>query len=119
MKNNPEGIMKGMSQKNLLLQSKNEELLVLSEKRARAEMDYNIAVATETLKLKNEGMSVTVIPTLVKGTSRVAELKLQLDVSDGVYRACQESLKDVRTAIDCYRSMLSWMKEELQKSGIS
>lgn len=116
--NDPESIMRGMSQKNLLLQSKNEELLILSEKKAQAERDYSIAVATETLKLKNEGMPATVINTLVKGNDRVAGLKLKLDVSEGVLRACTESLKDIRTAIDCYRSMLSWMKEEMQKSGI-
>ena len=116
--NNPEEIVAGMSQKNLLLQAKNTELLQLSEKRAQAERDYNVAFAIETLKLKNEGMSITLINTLVKGNGRVADLKLKYEVADGVHRANIESLKDIRTAIDCYRSILSWMKEELQKSGI-
>jgi len=114
----PDEIMRGMSQKNLLLQAKNEELLKLSESKAQAERTYNIAVATEVLHLKSEGTAATLIGTLVKGSATVADLKYKLDIADGVLRACQESLRDVRTAIDCYRSILSWMKEELQKSGI-
>ena len=111
--------MKGMSIKNLLLSAKNQELLELSETKAQAERAYNIAVATEVLRLKSEGYPATLIGTLVKGSATVAELKYKYDIADGVLRACQESLRDIRTAIDCYRSMLSWMKEELVRSGIN
>jgi hypothetical protein len=114
----PDELMRGMSKKNLLLQEKNEELLNLSEKRAQAERAYNTEVAKTTLRLKAYHPA-TLIPILVKGDVSVAELKYKMDVADGVYRACQESLKDVRTAIDSYRSMLSFEKEELLKSGIS
>jgi len=117
--NDPASIMKGMSQKNLLLQSKNDELLVLSEKRAQAERDYNVAVAKKTLQLKADGHAISLITTVCKGDKIVSDLKYDCDVADGVYRACQESLRDIRSAIDCYRSMLSFLKEELQRSGIS
>jgi len=118
MTNNPEAIMLGMSQKNLLLQSKNEELLALSEKKAQAERDYNVAVAKKTLQLKADGHAITLINTICKGDKIVSDLKYAYDIADGVHRACLESLRDIRTAIDCYRSMLSFLKEELLKSGI-
>lgn len=110
----PDEIMRGMSQKNLLLQSKNVELLELSEKRAQAERDYNVTVAVETLNLKTEGHQVTLIPTLCKGNKNVSDLKYSFDVADGVYKACLESIKDIRSALDTYRSLLSWMKAELE-----
>ncbi|MBW2645075.1 MAG: hypothetical protein JRE23_02650 [Deltaproteobacteria bacterium] len=119
MRDDPQAIINGMTAKNLLLQEQNRELLKLSEAKAQAERTYNIAVATEVLRLKSEGNPVTLIPTLVKGTTTVADLKLKLDIATGVLRACEESLRDIRTAIDCYRSILSWMKEELVKSGIN
>ena len=116
--NNPQEIINEMSKKNLLLQSKNDELLILSEKKAQAERAYNVAMATETLKLKETGHPITIITTLCKGNKTVSDLKYALDVADGILRACQESMRDIRSAIDTYRSILSWMKEELQKSGI-
>ena len=116
--NNPQEIINGMSKKNLLLQSKNDELLILSEKKAQAERNYNVAFAKEMLRLKEAGNPVTLIPALCKGDKIVSDLKYSYDVSEGVLRACQESMRDIRSAIDTYRSILSWMKEELQKSGI-
>jgi len=113
----PDQLMNGMSQKNLLLQQKNEELLELSEMRAQAERAYNIAFAEAVLRLKTDNPA-TLIPVLVKGDKDVAKLKYTMDVADGVYRACLESLKDIRTAIDSYRSMLSYEKEELSNAGI-
>lgn len=118
MKYDPQTLMDGMSKKNLLLSAKNDEYAQLSEKRAEAERLHSIAVRVETLHLKDEGMAVTLIPTLVKGTEKIANLKYDLDVAEAVLRACVESLRDIRSAIDTYRSMLSWLKEELNKSGI-
>ena len=112
----PRKLMDGMSNKNLLLSQKNAEYKKLSEKKAENEREHSIAVKVETLALKTSGMAVTLIPTIVKGTERVANLKYDLDVSDAVLRACLESLRDVRGAIDSYRSMLSWLKAEFERT---
>lgn len=115
----PNDIMRGMSKKNLLLSQKNDELLVLSEKKAQAERDYNITTAEATLRLKREGHAITLITVLCKGDRIVADLKYSYDIADGVHKAAIESIRDVRTAVDTYRSILSFQKEELQRSGIS
>lgn len=113
---NIDGLIKGMEAKNILLQQKTEEYLSLTEKRAQAERDYHIAVAKKILIFKDAGHSVTLIRDLVKGDDMIAELKYTLDVSEGILRACIESMKDIRTAIDSYRSILSWKKAEFERT---
>lgn len=114
----PNQIMTGMAEKNRQLSMKNTELGELSEKKAAAERDYNIAFAKEIMNLKLEDEKVTLIQNLAKGDKTVAELKYKADIADGVYRACTEKIRDIRTSIDTYRSILSFLKEELQRSGI-
>lgn len=113
---NINGLINGMESKNLLLQAKTEEYLGLTEKRAEAERNYHIAVAKKTLIFKDAGHSITLIRDLVKGDDIVAELKYTLDISEGILRACIESMKDIRTAIDSYRSILSWKKAEFERT---
>lgn len=114
----PNQIMTGMAEKNRQLSMKNTELGELSEKKAAAERDYNIAFAKEIMNLKLEDEKVTLIQNLAKGDKTVAELKYKADIADGVYRACTDKIRDIRTSIDTYRSILSFLKEELQRSGI-
>ena len=111
---NPQQIIEGMAAKNRILTQKNEEYLVLVEKRAQAERDYNVAFAKKTIELKIDGNSVTLINVLTKGDSVVSELKYKFDVAGGIEKACLESIKDVRTQIDTYRSLLTWLRAELQ-----
>ena len=111
-----DGLMKGMQSKNILLQEKTEEYLKLAEKRAVAERDHHVAVAKATLTLKDAGNSITLIRDLVKGDSKVAQLKYDLNIAEGILRACTESMKDIRTAIDSYRSILSFKKAEFERS---
>ena len=110
----PSDIMSGLASKNRLLTSKNEEYAGLAEKKAQAERDYKMMVRQEILKHKSDGHPVTIIPKLVDGQKIVAELKFKLDVAAAVERACLESIKDIRSQIDTYRSLLSWLKAELQ-----
>lgn len=112
----PQQVMDGMSERNRMLTQKNDEYVTLIEKRAQAERTYNISVATTTISLKSTGTPVTIIPTLVKGDKMVADLKYTFDVAVGVEKACLESIKDVRSKIDSYRSLLAWMKAELLNS---
>ena len=90
--------------------------LKLAEKRAEAERDHHIAVAKATLVLKNSGHSITLIRDLVKGDTTVARLKYELDIAEGILKACIESMKDIRAAIDSYRSIISWKKAEFERT---
>jgi hypothetical protein len=111
---NPQKIMDGMAEKNRMLTQKNEELMVLSEKRAQAEREYSTALANEYLKLKASGFSVTLIDKVARGNT--ASIKYELDIAEAVMNACKESIKDIRTQIDSYRSLLAWQKAELLRA---
>jgi hypothetical protein len=106
--------MQGMSDDKRLLSSKNAEYLRLIEQRAEAERVYNIAVAEKTLYMKSEGHPVSILRDIVRGDKFVAGLKKNLDIADGITKACHESMKDVRASIDSARSYLSWLKAEMQ-----
>ena len=110
----PAEIMKGLAAKNLLLTQKNEEYLELAEKRANAEREYKVAFAQKLLDLKSHGESVTMSKDIASGNKLVADLKFAFEVALAVERACLERIKDLRSQIDTYRSLLSWLKAELQ-----
>ena len=111
---NPAEIMQGLASKNRMLTQKNEEYLELAEKRAQAERDYKIAFAHKLLDLKSHGESVTMSKDIASGDKIVAKLKFEADVALAVERACLEKIKDLRSQVDTYRSLLSWLKAELQ-----
>ena len=111
---NPQQIMDGLSAKNRELTMKNDELIRLTEESAEKKRDYLIAMTTQIYKLKREGQSVTLIRDLVKGDKIVADLQYKWDVADGVLLACRERIKDLREQIGTYRSLLTWLREELK-----
>lgn len=111
----PNQIMRAMKQKSLALTAKNDELPTLAEKKAEAERDYHIEVSKKTFLLKQEN-PVTIVKELVKGDKAVADLKFKADMADAVYKACCESIKDLRSAIDVYRSLLAWKKAEMLRT---
>lgn len=113
---NPQQLMDGMKEKNRMLSMKNDELAELSENKAATERDYLIAYSKEIMNLKLEDEKITLIPSLAKGDKVVAELKYKSDIAEGVYRACMEKIKDLRTSIDTYRSLLSFLKVELHRA---
>lgn len=113
MKVNPQELITGVQEKNRLLSLKNDEYAILIEERASSERAYNIAVAEKTIALKIEGNSIGLIDKLVRGDKTIAQLKYQLDVAEGVEKACLQAIKNLRSAIDTYRSLLSWLKAEM------
>lgn len=109
----PAAIMNGLSEKNRMLTQKNDEYINLVEDRAQAERAFNMAAAEKTLEYKAEGHSITLIDKLVKGDKSVSKLKFEFEVKLGIEKACLEVIKNLRSQIDTYRSLLSWLKAEM------
>jgi len=109
---NPTKMINGAMEKNRLLSAKNDEYKNLAEKKAEAERTLNVQFAKTMLNLKASGNSVTMIKDLTKGDVIVSELKYKHDIACAVFDACRESIKDLRTQIDTYRSLLTWLREE-------
>jgi len=110
----PADVLQGMTESKRLLASKNAEYLRLIQQRAEAERVYNIAVAEKTMRLRSDGESISLVDKLVKGDKYVAQCKLNLEIAIGIEKACAESMKDIRSDIDSSRSLLSWLKAEMQ-----
>lgn len=110
----PSEIMSGLAAKNRELTMKNDELLRLTADSAEKKRDFLVANASRITELKIGGSSVTLIRDLVKGDKVVAELQFKYDIAEGVLLACRERIKDLREQIGTYRSILTWLREELK-----
>ena len=108
----PNKYLQGLETKNQLLSSKNDEMIELVKQHAKAEYDYNVAFAEKVLILKTDNHPATLIPKLAAGDRVVADLKMKMVIAEGILNANQNSCKDLRSSIDTYRSILTWMREE-------
>ena len=113
----PQGIMDGMAQKNRELSMKVDELEPLATAMATAEMNYNMAYAEKLLRLKADGCAVTTAKDLAKGDKHVANLLFDFRVSEAIYDACKKKIYSLNVAIDTYRSLLSWYKQEYSQGA--
>ena len=91
----PAEVMNVLQSKNRLLTQKNEEYIVLADKRADAKRDYNVHYARQLLVLKSEGTPITIAKEIAKGDKAVADLKFQYEVAAAIEKACLESMKDI------------------------
>lgn len=66
---------------------------------AKARHDYRIRIATETMRLKDNGYKVTCISDLVRGNPEVAKLGMQEIITEGVYKANMESIQAIKLQI--------------------
>ena len=113
----PQKIMDGMAQKNRELSMKVDELEQLATAMAEAEHDYNMAYAEKLLRLKSEGNAITLCQTLAKGDKYVADMLFKFRVAEAVYDACKKKIYSLNVAIDTYRSLLSWYKQEYSQQA--
>jgi hypothetical protein len=110
----PADLIRGLYENNSLLNQKNKEYIELSKKKYEAERAYRVCVHEQTLRYKMEGHPITIIKRLVDGEKAVVNTKFNFDVATEIHKACLESIKDIRTHIDTYRSLLTWVRAEMQ-----
>ena len=59
---------------------------------AEAERDYKISLCQEALVMKDSGMPVTMINTVIYGNKKVAEMRFRRDVEQANYDANKEHI---------------------------
>lgn len=101
-----------IAEKNRLLTSTNQEYIELAQAMAEAEKAYNMRYARDLLQLKEEGTPMAIIKEVCKGSPKVAQANLELNLAEMKMKACLEALKNIRIAIDSARSVLTWIREE-------
>ena len=109
----PPEIIRAIQDDLRLLELKTKEFESLITNKAEAEMVYSVELGKQILLNKSEHPATLLIK-IVSGMHSVSKLKFKLDVADGVMKACNESIRNLRTSIDAGRSILSQKKEEMK-----
>lgn len=80
---------------------------------ANAERDYKIALRTECLKLRDEGMPVTLIEKTVGGIQAVADAKVRMRIAEAVYKANMEAVNSIKLQLRLVEGQMSreWTSE--------
>ena len=92
---------------NELLSKALERYKVRGVEYAEAYKNYRVAVAKELLRLKAEGMPVTIAYDIARGNEEVAELKKQEIIAESLYKSCQE-------AINTYKLQIKIINEQIK-----
>lgn len=74
---------------------------------AQAEKDYKEAVTKEALKLRDQGMAVTLIDKVIYGLPSISVLRFQRDCAQSVYEANQEAINVKKLQIRLIEAQLS------------
>jgi hypothetical protein len=85
------------------------EINRLAKYKAEAERNYRMKLSMQYVKLKFEGVSVTLIPDMAKGN--VAELMYERDSSEAQFTAVRESIAALQTQASVLQSVLKYQEQ--------
>ena len=97
-----------MDELNNYLSSALAEFKIRGKTYAEAYKKYRILLSQELLKLKAEGMPVTIAYDIARGTEIVANAKQQEIITECLYKSCQE-------AINTYKLQIKILQERINK----
>ena len=63
---------------------------------AKKECDYKVELAQAALKLRDDGMAVTMINTVIHGTGKVPKLRMERDIAEVMYKTAIEKIQSVK-----------------------
>ena len=93
---------------NELLSKALERYKVRGVEYAEAYKNYRVLLSQELLKLRAEGMPVTIAYDIARGTENVAKAKEQEIITECLYKSCQE-------AINTYKLQIKILQENINK----
>lgn len=93
---------------NDLLSKALEQFKQRAKDYAKAQRDYRVLLRQEILRLRAEGLPVTIIGDLARGQEEVAKAKEQEIINEGLYKSCQE-------AINAYKLQIRLIQEQINK----
>lgn len=109
---NPAEVVDKLSAAILILQNENKELKQLSVNMAESKKQYAIALNKEILRLRTQGIPVTIMLQMAKGDEVVAQKRFEKDIAECSYFCCRDGIDILKAEIDTLRSLLSFMKIE-------
>lgn len=93
---------------NELLTKALEQFKDRGKEYAKCYRDYRVKVAQELLRLKAEGMPVTIAYDIARGNEEVATAKEKEIIAETLYKSCQE-------AINTYKLQIKILQEQINK----
>ena len=97
-----------MKQLNTYLTTALEEYKKRGRAYAEAYKKYRILLSQELLRLKADGMPVTIAYDIARGKQEVADAKEQEIITECLYKSCQE-------AINTYKLQIKILQENINK----
>lgn len=88
-----------MHQKDRLVKQLNasvRELRHSCEDYAQKEQDYKVLLATEALRLRDNGTPATLVNLVVYGEKQVAKARFERDCALGIYEANKEAINSIK-----------------------
>lgn len=73
---------------------------------AEAERDYKITLRQEALKLRSDGMAVTLINQIVYGIPEVAQKRFNRDIAETMHQTAQENINSIKLQIRILESQV-------------
>lgn len=86
-----------------------DALFDLGREKAEKERDYRSALAQEILKLKTEGMPVSIINEVAKGN--VSERLFQRDLAEARFKAGIEAADAIKVQVSALQTILKYQTE--------
>ena len=81
---------------------------------AKAYTDYRVALAKELVRLKDDGMAVTIAYDVARGKPEIAKLKFKEISNEAIYKANQESINALKLQIKIIQEQINkeWSNNE-------
>ena len=73
---------------------------------AKAYTEYRVALAKELVRLKDDGMAVTIAYDVARGKPEIAKLKFKEISSEAIYKANQESINALKLQIKIIQNQI-------------
>ena len=96
-----------MNELNRYLTSALTEYKARGKAYAEAYKRYRVLLSQELLKLKAEGMPVTIAYDIARGTEQVANAKEQEIITECLYKSCQEAIQTYKLQIKILQSQIN------------
>ena len=74
---------------------------------AKAYTDYRVALAKELVRLKDDGMAVTIAYDVARGKPEIAKLKFNEIATEAIYKANQERINALKLQIKIIQEQIN------------
>jgi len=107
-------LLDGILSMNDDLGDKNAELRALMSQKISAQAEYDAALQLAITSLREGKYPLPLL--MSKAKSQVSAEQQKLDTAKVVIECLRDDMTLIKTQIDCYRSLLSWLKAEILNS---